>query len=115
MEETTRNILQRKFIPPTYLTRVAQHFLKKLLGKRAESRLGSKPKGAEAVKKHAYFRGLEWDKVASRSLTPPYKPSLVNIFTFLTLYPKIQTAKSRKDAIIFFMNFDNQLQIYCGF
>lgn len=33
-------------------------------------------KGVQAIKNHAFFRSVDWQKLARKQLTPPIKPNL---------------------------------------
>lgn len=50
-----------------------------LLRRPVNQRLGSGPEDAEAIKRHSFFKNVNWDDVMSRKLKPPYSPELVNV------------------------------------
>ena len=68
-------IMLGKFKLPNYLTADAQDLIKKLLKKNPESRLGFN--GASEIKKHPFFKKMNWDKVANREVDPPIIPIVV--------------------------------------
>ena len=70
-----RNIVLEKLILPSFLSEDAKKILEDLLEKDPAKRLGSGRDDAEAVKRHIWFKTLDWDVVASRGLKPP-KPVL---------------------------------------
>ena len=41
-----------------------------------ERRLGSSDRDAEDIKKQAFFRGINWEKLFARQLTPPFIPTI---------------------------------------
>uniref|UniRef100_A0AAY4DQC6 non-specific serine/threonine protein kinase n=1 Tax=Denticeps clupeoides TaxID=299321 RepID=A0AAY4DQC6_9TELE len=50
--------------------------LKKLLVKDPHKRLGSGPRGAEDIKAHPFFKGLNWTDLAQKKLPSPFRPEL---------------------------------------
>jgi len=45
------------------------------LSKNPQRRLGAGPKDAEEIKKHNFFKGVDWEEVFNRRLKPP-KPEI---------------------------------------
>ena len=41
-----------------------------------QARLGTGPNGAEDIKKHAFFAGINWSNVAARATVPPILPKI---------------------------------------
>ena len=77
----SKNALQKLIVSgklklPTYLSSEAQSLLKGLLTKDASKRLGYGEGGSEAVKKHAFFKGIDWVKLEDRELVSPFRPKL---------------------------------------
>ena len=50
--------------------------VKKLLVKNPNQRLGMGRAGATAVKSHAWFKGFDWSALVTRSMAPPFVPSV---------------------------------------
>uniref|UniRef100_A0A3B4X700 AGC-kinase C-terminal domain-containing protein n=1 Tax=Seriola lalandi dorsalis TaxID=1841481 RepID=A0A3B4X700_SERLL len=50
--------------------------LRKLLVKDPHKRLGSGPRGAEDIKAHHFFKGLNWADLSQKKLPSPFKPEL---------------------------------------
>jgi hypothetical protein len=48
-----------------------------LLVRDPQARLGSSHRDAEDIKRHVYFRGIDWDALLRREVTPPYTPTVV--------------------------------------
>ena len=75
-------ILNRKPVFPTYLTGTAVAFLKHLLQRNPEQRLGSQQstmfevKGVAALKNHQFFHGTNWQKVINKEREAPHVPKV---------------------------------------
>jgi serine/threonine protein kinase len=67
-------MLFQKLNFPSYLSPVARDFLSSLLDVDDATRLGSGKDGAKEVKRHPFFRGLDWDMLEQKQIEPPYKP-----------------------------------------
>uniref|UniRef100_A0A8C2G5W5 non-specific serine/threonine protein kinase n=1 Tax=Cyprinus carpio TaxID=7962 RepID=A0A8C2G5W5_CYPCA len=52
--------------------------LRKLLVKDPHKRLGSGPRGAEEIKSHPFFKGLNWSDLAEKKVQSPFRPELRN-------------------------------------
>lgn len=51
-----------------------------LLTKNPQKRLGSGENGEKNVRDHIFFRRIDWNKIESREVQPPYKPKIVIFF-----------------------------------
>ncbi|KAJ3154964.1 Ribosomal protein S6 kinase beta-1 [Geranomyces michiganensis] len=70
-------ILKKKVVWPKYLTVNARDLCNKLLQKNPTKRLGSGgATGAAAVKRHAFFKRIDWTRLAARDVDPPLVPNL---------------------------------------
>lgn len=67
-------ILAGKIEWPRHLDPVAKDLIKKLLVQDRTKRLGNMKNGAEDVKRHRWFKGVEWQDVYCRKLKPPIVP-----------------------------------------
>lgn len=54
----------------------AKDFVNRLLDRNPASRIGCGPNGKADIKAHAFFAGLDWDKMAKRQIPPPFKPTI---------------------------------------
>uniref|UniRef100_A0A7E4UV23 non-specific serine/threonine protein kinase n=1 Tax=Panagrellus redivivus TaxID=6233 RepID=A0A7E4UV23_PANRE len=75
-KRTIDKILKSRLSLPAYLTAEARDFIKRLLKRHVEARLGSGASDAEEIKEHAFFRCMNWDTVYSRKMDPPFKPNI---------------------------------------
>jgi len=80
---------------PRHLEPQGRDLIKKLLTKERAGRIGSSKNGAEDIKKHKWYRGLNWAALYNKQLAPPlegttYMPSIDNHFdvsNFTGTYP----------------------------
>jgi p70 ribosomal S6 kinase len=75
-KKTIDKILKSRLSLPAYLSAEARDFIKRLLKRHVETRLGSGPADADDIKEHAFFRYMNWDSVYRRELEPPFKPNI---------------------------------------
>jgi len=104
-------ILKAKPTLPYYLGPDAKDLLTRLLRKEPKKRLGANmPKDMQTIKKHRFFRKIDWKKLEKRHVEPPFKPLIIDPelaenfsteFTDLALSPVLQHpwggAKSEHD------------------
>lgn len=93
------NIVRQKLALPFFLSPDAKDLLTRLLRKDPAKRLGSHmPKDLAAIKKHRFFRKIDWKRLAARELEPPIQPLITDPelaenfsseFTELSLSPAV--------------------------
>ncbi|XP_077987312.1 cAMP-dependent protein kinase catalytic subunit PRKX-like [Glandiceps talaboti] len=71
-------ILAAKLDWPRHLDPTAKDLIKRLLVVDRTKRLGAMKNGADDVRKHKWFKGMDWDEVRDRRLTPPIIPKLLH-------------------------------------
>ena len=72
-------ILKQKLAFPFFLSPDARDLLTRLLRKDPRKRLGAcMPKDMDTIKKHRFFRKIDWKKLELRELEPPIKPLITN-------------------------------------
>lgn len=77
----SRNALQAQILSskpkfPKFIGNDAQSFIKGLLTKDPAKRLGSGPQGSEAIKKHPFFKSINWSRLEKGEITSPFKPTI---------------------------------------
>lgn len=75
-KKTIEIILRGKLILPPYITPEARDLIRKLLKRQVVHRLGAGPEDGIAVRRHPFFKHVNWADVFNRKYEPPFKPSL---------------------------------------
>ncbi|ETI25673.1 hypothetical protein G647_02447 [Cladophialophora carrionii CBS 160.54] len=73
-----QNILFQKLSLPYFLSPDAKDLLTRLLRKEPKKRLGVGPNDINIIKKHRFFRKIDWKKLEAKELEPPIKPLVTN-------------------------------------
>lgn len=102
--KTLEKIVKSKLTMPYFLGPDAKDLLTRLLRKDPHKRLGTNmPKDFNIIKKHRFFRKVDWVALEKRSLKPPIRPLITDPelaenfapeFTDLSLSP-VQTSKNQ--------------------
>lgn len=72
-------ILKSKLVMPYFLSPDAKDLLIRLLRKEPKKRLGAcMPKDMQTIKKHRFFRKIDWALLEKRELEPPIKPLITD-------------------------------------
>lgn len=97
-------IVKQKLAMPYYLSPDSKDLLTRLLRKEPNKRLGTNmPKDMLTIKKHRFFRNIDWKKLAAREVEPPIQPLITDPelaenfstdFTDLALSPVFSSMKS---------------------
>jgi serine/threonine protein kinase len=61
---------------PSYVSKDASKLIKGVLVRRPEDRLGSGSLGVFELRKHAFFKSINWKLLETRSLNSPYRPEI---------------------------------------
>ncbi|KAF5006079.1 hypothetical protein FDECE_7520 [Fusarium decemcellulare] len=73
------NIVKQKLVLPYFLSPDAKDLFTRLLRKDPKKRLGAvMPKDLQTMKKHRFFRKIDWKKLAARELEPPIQPMITD-------------------------------------
>ena len=74
-EKLFENIRKGPLQVPSDMSEEALDLIVKLLNRDPNRRLGSGPGDSEEIKKHVFFKSINWENVLQRKLKPP-KPHL---------------------------------------
>ncbi|CAG8843010.1 1661_t:CDS:2, partial [Racocetra persica] len=69
-------ILEDEILYPINMSRDSVSILQKLLTRDPERRLGSGKSDAEEIKRHPFFKGVNWDDMLSKKVPPPFYPTI---------------------------------------
>ncbi|KAJ6921224.1 hypothetical protein NC652_015204 [Populus alba x Populus x berolinensis] len=75
-DKIQQKIVKDKIKLPSFLTSEAHTLLKGLLNKDASKRLGSGPLGSEEIKRHKWFKAINWKKLDAREIQPSFRPNV---------------------------------------
>jgi serine/threonine protein kinase len=73
-----QEIMKAKLKLPYVLSPDAKDLLNRLLRKEPSKRLGVKKDDIAVIKKHRFFRKIDWKKLENRELEPPIRPLITN-------------------------------------
>ena len=71
-------IYERKIDFPKNINQDAKDLIQKLLIVNPSKRIGFGPNGAEDIKNHPFFQGIDWDLLEAKKIKPPFIPKLKN-------------------------------------
>ncbi|XP_076323842.1 cAMP-dependent protein kinase catalytic subunit 3-like isoform X2 [Tachypleus tridentatus] len=104
-------ILAGKLDWPRHIDPVAKDLIKKFLVQDRTKRLGSMKNGADDVKRHRWFKGINWDDVLNRRVKPPIIPRVNHSgdTRYFDRFPERKwnptTAKMSGQELAFFLDF----------
>jgi len=75
------SVLQKKITTdklklPDFLLKDTSSLIKGLLERNVSKRLGSGPTGVNEIKKHPYFKTINWKKLLNKEIDPPFRPNV---------------------------------------
>uniref|UniRef100_A0A7S4R7M8 cAMP-dependent protein kinase n=1 Tax=Alexandrium monilatum TaxID=311494 RepID=A0A7S4R7M8_9DINO len=71
-----QKVLAGKIEFPRHFDVKAKDLIKRLLTNECGKRIGCLKSGAEDLKKHKWFKGMDWDLLLNRTIAPPFIPSV---------------------------------------
>ncbi|KAI9168238.1 Serine/threonine kinase [Blastocladiella emersonii ATCC 22665] len=75
-EEIFEAILHDEVLYPITMSRDAVALCQGLLTKDPRRRLGAGPADADEIKRHPFFRGVDWDALLAKRIAPPFVPRI---------------------------------------
>ncbi|XP_069088408.1 serine/threonine-protein kinase N2 isoform X1 [Pleurodeles waltl] len=75
-EEVFDSIVNDEVRYPRFLSTEAISIMRRLLRRNPERRLGAGDKDAEDVKKHHFFRLIDWNALLAKKVKPPFVPTI---------------------------------------
>ena len=73
-QKMLEKIVSARLYFPAFIPMVAQDFIGKLLMKQETQRLGYGPSDADAIRRHPFFEGIDWEVVRQKKQLPPFTP-----------------------------------------
>lgn len=78
-EKLFNNIKSGNLKFPNYLSTNSISFLKDLFQHDPDQRLGSGANGLDNIKKHPFFKDLDWNLLMSKKIKPPFIPRITSL------------------------------------
>uniref|UniRef100_A0A3Q3VXJ3 protein kinase C n=1 Tax=Mola mola TaxID=94237 RepID=A0A3Q3VXJ3_MOLML len=75
-EEVFDSIVNDEVRYPRFLSTEAISIMRRLLRRNPERRLGAGERDAEEVKKHLFFRNMDWNGLLAKKVKPPFVPTI---------------------------------------
>lgn len=70
-DQMFNNIQKAELRIPQFLTNECKSFIKELMVREPNKRLGASKRDVEDVKMHSFFNGIDWDALINKQLPPP--------------------------------------------
>jgi len=76
LEVMNQKILSEPLWFPDYFSDESKSLLQGLLERNPKKRLGCGEKDAEEIKRHPFFKSVDWTKLDGKQIEPPFRPAL---------------------------------------
>ena len=94
-DEVFDSIVNEDVRYPRFLSQESIQLMRRLLRKAPERRLGASPRDAWDVRRHAFFRILDWDALLQRKIQPPFKPNIRGTYSMVLKSNRINLKNSK--------------------
>ena len=92
-------ILEMEIVYPSYFSKECKSLCAKLLERNPDKRLGGGPLDGAEIRRHPFFKGIDWDLLRARQVEPPYRPKVKND-TDVSLFDPVFTGEAPKDSLV---------------
>eukprot|EP01117_Protostelium_nocturnum_P013726 TRINITY_DN5155_c0_g1_i1.p1 TRINITY_DN5155_c0_g1~~TRINITY_DN5155_c0_g1_i1.p1 ORF type:complete len:433 (-),score=175.41 TRINITY_DN5155_c0_g1_i1:61-1359(-) len=110
-EALQKKICTQKLKIPSFFTSEASSLIKGLLTRDEKKRLGAN--GAEEIKKHRFFKPINWRKLLDGEITPPFKPKVSDCLDYSN-FDKQYTSEALQMSPEFKLS-ESQERLFHGF
>eukprot|EP00456_Euglypha_rotunda_P056226 TRINITY_DN4612_c0_g1_i13.p1 TRINITY_DN4612_c0_g1~~TRINITY_DN4612_c0_g1_i13.p1 ORF type:complete len:352 (-),score=53.39 TRINITY_DN4612_c0_g1_i13:106-1161(-) len=104
-------IIRAKLHFPNYLSPEACSLLSQLLERNPKKRLGGGPDDANEVKKHPFFKSIDWDKLYKKELKAPFKPTVTDGKTSVQNIDEEFTKETPRDTPVMQSSLQTKTQV----
>ena len=87
-DEVFDSIVNEEVRYPRFLSAEAIGIMRRLLRKSPERRLGASQRDAWDVRRHNFFRNMDWDGLLQRKVQPPFKPTVKSSYDVSNFDPE---------------------------
>lgn len=94
-----QKILNGELRFPSFISAEAQSLLEGLLTRDPEKRLGSGPEGTNEVKRHPFFKDIDWAKLEKKEIEAPFKPKVKDVMD-VSQIDTVFTGERPQDSLV---------------
>jgi len=98
-DEMNERILTETLTFPPFFSEEAKSLLKGLLDRNPKRRLGSGTGDVDDIKKHLFFKSIDWTKLENKEIEPPFRPNLTNEYDVRFFDPESTSEIARHSFI----------------